>query len=77
MNRFCVNSIHQRDPLVAILPLGTGNDLSRVLGFGEGHSGDVDAAEYIEQLATATPAKLDRWKVHFDPPRNLGQQKCL
>ncbi|KAK3867884.1 hypothetical protein Pcinc_026681 [Petrolisthes cinctipes] len=62
----------EKAPQVAILPLGTGNDLSRVLGFGEGHSCDVDVVEYLDQLATASPAKLDRWKVHYDPPRNLG-----
>ncbi|KAG7158641.1 diacylglycerol kinase epsilon-like isoform X2 [Homarus americanus] len=70
------NAIHnmklKKDPLVAILPLGTGNDLSRVLGYGEGHSRYVDVVQYLQELASAVPTKLDRWKVHFVPNRKLG-----
>lgn len=71
------NAIHkiklERDPLVGVLPLGTGNDLSRVLGFGEGHSRYVDVVHYLkEELNKAKPTKLDRWRVHFVPNRNLG-----
>ncbi|XP_064097949.1 diacylglycerol kinase epsilon-like [Macrobrachium nipponense] len=62
----------KREPLVAILPLGTGNDLSRVLGFGEGYSADVDVEDYLDQVSSAHPAKLDRWKVRYSPSRNLG-----
>uniref|UniRef100_A0A0P4WH02 Diacylglycerol kinase n=1 Tax=Scylla olivacea TaxID=85551 RepID=A0A0P4WH02_SCYOL len=62
----------EKDPLVAVLPLGTGNDLSRVLGFGEGQSWDADVVEYLQQLATARPALLDRWRVHFTPARSLN-----
>lgn len=58
---------------MAVLPLGTGNDLSRVLGFGEGQSGDADVVEYLQQLATAHPALLDRWRVHFTPARSLSE----
>ncbi|KAK7051141.1 hypothetical protein SK128_011602 [Halocaridina rubra] len=62
----------ENEPLVAVLPLGTGNDLSRVLGFGEGHNADVDVEEYLDQVSSAFPAKLDRWKVCYTPCRSLG-----
>ncbi|KAG0723870.1 Diacylglycerol kinase epsilon [Chionoecetes opilio] len=62
----------ERDPHVAILPLGTGNDLSRVLGFGGGLSWDTDVVEYLQQLNTARPALLDCWRVHFTPARSLN-----
>nr|XP_045595029.1 diacylglycerol kinase epsilon-like isoform X1 [Procambarus clarkii] len=70
------NAIHKmklmKSPLVAVLPLGTGNDLSRILGFGEGHSRYVDIVEYLQEVNSAKPAKLDRWKVHFISNWNLG-----
>ncbi|XP_069944462.1 diacylglycerol kinase epsilon isoform X1 [Cherax quadricarinatus] len=70
------NVIHKmnlvRSPLVAVLPLGTGNDLSRVLGFGEGHTKYVDIVEYLQEVASAEPAKLDRWSVRFIPKWKLG-----
>ncbi|KRZ69681.1 Diacylglycerol kinase epsilon [Trichinella papuae] len=63
-----------RRPTVAVLPLGTGNDLSRVLGWGDGHSGIVDAAEILQQLSQATPVKLDRWLVSIVSPTKLGMK---
>ena len=44
-----------------MLPLGTGNDLSRVLGWGEGYTGDVDVSEFLKVMAKAKPVKLDRY----------------
>ncbi|VDL81243.1 unnamed protein product [Nippostrongylus brasiliensis] len=48
---------------MAVLPLGTGNDLSRVLGWGSGTNGDLDMLEYLSDVYAADVQKLDRWKV--------------
>ncbi|KAL7648458.1 UNVERIFIED_CONTAM: hypothetical protein RMT77_000364 [Armadillidium vulgare] len=59
-------------PIVSILPLGTGNDLSRVLGWGESHSGSICAEEYLQKVNKAGTVSLDRWNVHFTAPRIFG-----
>lgn len=48
---------------MGILPLGTGNDLSRVFNWGDGYVGDTDLEEVLSQLTNATDVKLDRWQV--------------
>ena len=50
----------QRQPHLCILPLGTGNDLSRVLGWGEGYTGDIDVRQVLQLVQKAKVAKLDR-----------------
>ena len=45
---------------MCILPLGTGNDLSRVLGWGEGYTGDVDVRKVLDQMIKAIVVSLDR-----------------
>lgn len=48
-------------PEVAILPLGTGNDLSRVLGWGAEGPDTFNAIEYLRKIEKAEPVQLDRW----------------
>lgn len=55
-----------------LLPLGTGNDLSRELGWGSGHSGPVDPKEIFLLLQTAKKRWLDRWTISIENPRHLG-----
>ncbi|XP_051889235.1 diacylglycerol kinase epsilon [Pristis pectinata] len=50
-------------PRVAILPLGTGNDLSRTLGWGAGYAGDATAEGILRQVLEGETVKLDRWRV--------------
>mmetsp|Transcript_19281 Transcript_19281/g.25128 ORF Transcript_19281/g.25128 Transcript_19281/m.25128 type:complete len:722 (-) Transcript_19281:24-2189(-) len=61
-------------PPVAILPLGTGNDLARVLGWGSGlHVGQSSARPLISQLSEVGKAQLtllDRWDVAFSNDKN-------
>lgn len=72
-------------PPVAILPLGTGNDLSRVLQWGRGFSmvdGQSSLGTLLHDIDHAAVTMLDRWKVELreetlegDPKR--GQCKYM
>ncbi|XP_035433057.1 diacylglycerol kinase epsilon isoform X2 [Spodoptera frugiperda] len=55
---------------VAILPMGTGNDLSRVLGWGAGGHTSLDAHSIISSVRQANHQPLDRWKVTIMPKRS-------
>ncbi|XP_069808103.1 diacylglycerol kinase epsilon [Dendropsophus ebraccatus] len=50
-------------PQVAVLPLGTGNDLANTLGWGAGYAGDVPVEQILRNVMDADSVKLDRWKV--------------
>ena len=63
-------------PPVAVLPLGTGNDLARALGWGGGRGewagGARDLMSTLEEVERAQVALLDRWMVGIEnarPPR--------
>ncbi|KAG2441183.1 hypothetical protein HXX76_004035 [Chlamydomonas incerta] len=57
-------------PPVAVLPLGTGNDLARVLGWGGGLAA-LDArggvAAVLAEVASAACVALDRWQLSIAP----------
>ncbi|XP_063817353.1 diacylglycerol kinase epsilon [Pseudophryne corroboree] len=50
-------------PQVAVLPLGTGNDLANTLGWGAGYAGEVPVEQILRNVMEADSVKLDRWKV--------------
>ena len=52
---------------VALVPLGTGNDLSRVLGWGGSLSASLNAKEFLRKVEAATPHTLDRWEMQYTP----------
>ncbi|PAA64773.1 hypothetical protein BOX15_Mlig034123g1 [Macrostomum lignano] len=54
-------------PPMAIVPLGTGNDLSRVLRWGSGYSGQELPLNILRDVAEAEVVTLDRWTVIFHP----------
>lgn len=56
-------------PYIAILPLGTGNDLARVLGWGSGYTGEEDVNEILTSVMTARVMPLDRWKITIEGHR--------
>ncbi|XP_046959945.1 diacylglycerol kinase epsilon [Vanessa cardui] len=58
---------------VGILPMGTGNDLARALGWGPGCS-NLNAHSIISSLKQAKIQILDRWKITIRPKRGrLGR----
>ncbi|XP_057705596.1 diacylglycerol kinase theta-like isoform X1 [Corythoichthys intestinalis] len=54
-----------REPPVAIVPLGTGNDLSRVLRWGPGYGGE-DPSRVLDGVDQAEEVLMDRWTVLLD-----------
>ncbi|XP_041608190.1 diacylglycerol kinase theta isoform X2 [Vulpes lagopus] len=53
------------EPSVAILPLGTGNDLGRVLRWGAGYSGE-DPLSVLVSVDEADAVLMDRWTILLD-----------
>ncbi|XP_012144592.1 diacylglycerol kinase theta isoform X4 [Megachile rotundata] len=67
----CLDNVGQDSeccsPACAIVPLGTGNDLARVLCWGPGYTGDEDPLNLLRDVIDAEKSLLDRWTVVFHP----------
>uniref|UniRef100_A0A3B5M587 diacylglycerol kinase (ATP) n=1 Tax=Xiphophorus couchianus TaxID=32473 RepID=A0A3B5M587_9TELE len=48
---------------MGVLPLGTGNDLARVLGWGSACDDDTQLPQILEKLERASTKMLDRWSI--------------
>ncbi|KAG8454938.1 hypothetical protein GDO86_001237 [Hymenochirus boettgeri] len=53
------------EPSIAVLPLGTGNDLGRVLRWGAGYSGE-DPYSILISVDEAENVLMDRWTILLD-----------
>ncbi|KAG5453586.1 Diacylglycerol kinase theta [Clonorchis sinensis] len=54
-------------PPMAILPIGTGNDLARVLRWGPGYTGGEEPLTILRDVVEAEKIRLDRWTVVIKP----------
>uniref|UniRef100_A0A9J7YB42 Diacylglycerol kinase n=1 Tax=Cyprinus carpio carpio TaxID=630221 RepID=A0A9J7YB42_CYPCA len=53
------------EPAISIIPLGTGNDLARVLRWGAGYSGE-DPYNILLSVDEAEEVQMDRWTILLD-----------
>uniref|UniRef100_A0A3P8S0W2 Diacylglycerol kinase n=1 Tax=Amphiprion percula TaxID=161767 RepID=A0A3P8S0W2_AMPPE len=54
-----------REPPIGIVPLGTGNDLARILRWGTGYSGE-DPHHILVSVDEADEVLMDRWTILLD-----------
>lgn len=52
----------QKQCQLAVLPLGTGNDLARVLGWGSSCEDDAHLPQVLERYESASTKMLDRYE---------------
>nr|XP_061811910.1 diacylglycerol kinase delta-like [Nerophis lumbriciformis] len=69
-------TLHKQCQL-GVLPLGTGNDLARVLGWGSACDDDTQLPQILEKLERASTKMLDRWSImvyesKFPRPRSAS-----
>jgi len=63
-------------PPIAILPLGTGNDLARVLGWGGGYNNE-SIVEFLAQVQRAHVVVVDRWELKLMPAGKAARTKMV
>lgn len=64
---FRCNGKDWKPPPIAVMPVGTGNDLARCLGWGSGYSAwkSKGISNALNEIVYAKVCRLDRWELQF------------
>uniref|UniRef100_A0A1I8N8G0 Diacylglycerol kinase n=1 Tax=Musca domestica TaxID=7370 RepID=A0A1I8N8G0_MUSDO len=60
----------QPPPAVGVLPLGTGNDLARALGWGGGYT-DEPIGKILKEIGMSQCVLMDRWRLKVSPNEDV------
>lgn len=58
--------------MIGVVPLGTGNDLARVLGWGSQCSDEERIPSILSEMECSSYRLLDRWSVQFTTDPNIN-----
>ncbi|XP_023710920.1 diacylglycerol kinase eta isoform X3 [Cryptotermes secundus] len=71
-----IDRLNMHQCQVGVLPLGTGNDLARVLGWGSSCDDDTHLPQLLEKYEKACTKMLDRWSIMaFEKSINIPTRK--
>ena len=68
LDKMCLD----RWPPIAILPLGTGNDLARIHGWGAGYANE-SLLLILNQVQESYISLLDRWTLKIEEKKRKGK----